>query len=120
MRKTPSYLKDEHMKLYEWSGAGTGIVFNLPAKSKRTHPWHASYAVLASLTSLLILNGCDKQTTAEQASEQVGQAVEDMKPQPLYQDAAPLPTPAEAAAPAAEPEQPAEPSAQSAEGLSKP
>jgi len=120
MRRIPSYLKDEHMKLYEWSGAGTGIAFSMPAKSKRTHPWHASYAVLASLTSLLILNGCDKQGTAEQASEQVGQAIDDMKPQPLYQDPASLPVPAEAAAPATEPEQPAEQSVQPDQDLSKP
>jgi hypothetical protein len=79
MRKTPHYLNDEHMKLYEWSGAGTGIAFNLPAKSKRIHPWHASYAVLATLTSLLILNGCDNQGPAERAGEQVGRSVQDMK-----------------------------------------
>jgi len=108
------------MKLYEWSGAGTGIAFSLPAKSKRSHPWHASYAVLAALTSLLILNGCDKQGTAEQASEQVGQTVEDMKPQPLYQDSDSQADPAEAAAPATEPAPPAEQSAQPDEDLSKP
>jgi hypothetical protein len=76
--------------------------------------------VLASLTSLLILNGCDKQGAAEHASEQVGQAAEDMKPQPPYEDGASQPAPAEAAAPATEPEQPGEPSVQPAEDLSKP
>lgn len=70
MRKMPQYLNDEHMKLYEWSGAGTGIAFSLPAKSKRTHPWHASYAVLASLTSLLILNGCISKPSAGQTRDQ--------------------------------------------------
>ncbi|HEY9097795.1 MAG TPA: hypothetical protein VIN38_02895 [Thiobacillus sp.] len=49
-----------------------------PRKSKRTHAWHASYAVLAVLTTLLMLNGCDKQGPAEQAGSQVDQTVKDM------------------------------------------
>ena len=52
---TPQHLDDEHMRLYEWSGAGTGMRHALPFGSKRSHPWHASYGVLAVLTSLLIL-----------------------------------------------------------------
>ncbi|MHB1214193.1 MAG: hypothetical protein ACYCY9_04310 [Thiobacillus sp.] len=104
MRKTLQYLNDEHMQLYEWSGTGTGI--SIPAKSKRTHPWHASYAVLGVLTSLLLLNGCDNQGPAAQASEQVEQR---MKDRPLYDDAASRPMPeAEAGAPAAD-EAPAQP-----------
>lgn len=77
---------------------------SIPAKSKRTHPWRASYAVLGVLTSLLILNGCDNQDSAEQASEQIKQR---MKDQPLYDDAASRPMP-EAGAPAAD-EAPAPP-----------
>lgn len=97
MSKTMPHLNDEHMQLYEWGGIG-GI--SIPAKSKRTHPWRASYAVLGVLTSLLILNGCDNQDSAEQASEQIGQR---MKDRPLYDDAASQPIPeAEAGAPAAD------------------
>ena len=64
------HLDDEHMRLYEWSGAGAGTVFSMPDKSRRTHPWHASCAVLSVLTSLLILNGCDSNTSTEPASGQ--------------------------------------------------
>ncbi len=99
MRKTTHHLNDEHMQLYEWSGAASGIVFSLPARSKRTHPWHASYAVLAVLTSLPILNGCDKQGPAERAGEQVDQPVEDMKEEAkaLFDDPAGPPGPAQEA-----------------------
>ncbi|MDP1645703.1 MAG: hypothetical protein Q8L71_09415 [Thiobacillus sp.] len=71
MYKTTQHLNDEHMRLYEWSGAGAVMQPAIPAKSKRTHSWHASYDVLALLTSLLILNGCDNKGPAEQAGEQV-------------------------------------------------
>ncbi len=77
MRTTMQHLNDEHMQLYEWSGAG--IASAIPARSKRTHPWHASYGVLAVLTSLLILNGCDNAGTAERAGEQVDQAAQTLK-----------------------------------------
>jgi len=97
MRKMPQYLNDEHMKLYEWSGAGAGIAFSLPAKSKRTHPWHASYAVLASLTSLLILNGCISKPSAEQVALKFQQS----KARP-HDAMTAQPIPVEAAAPAAE------------------
>lgn len=79
MHKTMPHLNDEHMQMYEWSGKGTEIAFSMPAKSKRAHPWHASYAVLAVLTSLLILNGCDKQDPAERAGEQMDRSVQDVK-----------------------------------------
>lgn len=101
MRKIPQYLNDEHMKLYEWSGAGTGITFSLPAKSKRTHPWHASYAVLASLTSLLILNGCISKPSAEQTSAQDALDFQQKKAPPHDATKA-QPVPVEAAGPAAE------------------
>lgn len=104
MSKTMPHLNDEHMPLYEWSGTGIGI--SIPARSKRTHPWRASYAVLGVLTSLLVLNGCDNQGSVEQASEQIGQRMND---RPLYDDAASQPMPeAEAGAPAAD-EAPAQP-----------
>ena len=79
MFKTTQHLNDEHMRLYEWSGAGAVIEPAIPVRSKRTHAWHASYDVLALLTSLLILNGCDSKGPAEQAGEQVDQAVQEMK-----------------------------------------
>ena len=59
MDKNTRYLNDEHMRLYEWSGAGTGMQHRLPTGSKRSHAGHASYGVLAVLTSLLVLSGGD-------------------------------------------------------------
>lgn len=79
MSKTMLHLNDEHMQLYEWSGAGTDIAVSMPAKSKRAHPWQASYAVLGVLTSLMILSGCDKQGPAEQAGEQMDRSGQEMK-----------------------------------------
>jgi hypothetical protein len=81
MRQTLQHLNDEHMRLYEWSGAGTGTTLTIviPEKTKRRHTWHASYGVLALLTSLLALNGCDNTGPAEQAGEQVDQATRDMQ-----------------------------------------
>ncbi|MDA8129584.1 MAG: hypothetical protein M0Z73_12925 [Betaproteobacteria bacterium] len=79
MYQTTTHLDDEHMRLYEWSGAGAGMTVVLPEKSKRTHRWHASYAVLGLLVSLLALNGCDRKGVAEQAGQQVDQAIQDMK-----------------------------------------
>ena len=81
MDQTMHHLNDEHMRLYEWSGAGAGITLTgaIPEKSKRTHAWHASYGVLALLTSLLALNGCDNTGPAEQAGEQVDQATREMQ-----------------------------------------
>lgn len=61
---TTRHLDDEHMRLYEWSGAGTGMPHRLPTGSKRSHAWHASYGVLAVLTSLLVLYGGDGQAAA--------------------------------------------------------
>lgn len=83
MHKTTQHLNDEHMRLYEWTAAGAGI--RIPAKSKRTHPWHASYGVLAVLTSLLILGGCSSKATAEAAGE-LDQAAADRQEdaRPLY------------------------------------
>lgn len=101
MKTTNTHLNDEHMQMYEWSGLGAGAAGAGPAGSKRSHSWHASYGVLAVLTTFLILNGCDKQTAAGQASEQIGQAAQgpaDPRAEPqLFDDTAP-----EAAAPAAE------------------
>lgn len=101
MKHAMKYLNDEHMRLYEWSGLSTEMGSPRPVKSKRTHSWHASYSVLAVLTTLLILNGCDRQATAEQASDQVGQAVQEPPAQPLYDDPT-AQAPADAAAPATE------------------
>lgn len=38
-----------------WRGTHRRSADALPQRSKRGHPWQASYAVLAVLTSLLIL-----------------------------------------------------------------
>lgn len=73
------HLNDEHMRLYEWSGAGTGMSHEVRSRPKRSHAWHASYAVLAVLTSLLILNGCDERGPAEEASEQAERALREMQ-----------------------------------------
>lgn len=97
MKQASKHLNDEHMQMYEWSGLGAVATGALPADSKRTHAWHASYGVLAVLTTLLILNGCDSQTAAEQKSEQVGQAADGPTDPQVFDDTAP-----EAAAPAAE------------------
>lgn len=71
MPAIPDHLNDEHMRLYEWSGAGTGMAHALPARSNRSHSWHASHAVLALLTSLLILNGCDSPRPAERRGDKL-------------------------------------------------
>ena len=99
MYPTLKHLDDEHMRLYEWSGAGPGTSTGIPERSKRTHAWHASYAVLALLTSLLALSGCDRKGPAEKAGEQVDQAAQDMKEKAgaSKDDIAPSPGPAEEA-----------------------
>lgn len=76
MRNSSQHLDDEHMKLYEWSGAGAGVVFSLPAKSKRTHPWHASYAVLAVMASLMTPAGHSIKIPVKQASVRVALKVQ--------------------------------------------
>lgn len=75
--KNARHLDDEHMRFYEWSGASN--VALLPAARKRRHPWHASYAVLALLTSLLIVQGCDNKGPAERAGEDVDRAMQDLR-----------------------------------------
>lgn len=97
MHKT-NHLNDEPMRLYEWSGAAT-MQPALAAKSKRSHPWHASNAVLAVLASLLILNGCDQKGPAERAGEQMDRSVQDMKADAnaLFDSPSPNPGPAEEA-----------------------
>lgn len=99
MYPTMKHLDDEHMRLYEWSGASAGTVTGIPEKSKRTHAWHASYGVLALLTSLLALNGCDRKGPAELADEQVDHAIQGMKEDAgtPKNDATAMPGPAEEA-----------------------
>lgn len=58
---------------------GTTTRYTLPIKSKRTHAGHASYAVLALMTSLLLLSGCNNKGPAEQAGSEVDKAVQDMQ-----------------------------------------
>jgi len=102
MRKTSQHLNDEHMRLYEWSGAGPGITLNLPARSKRSHPWHASNAVLAVMTTLLILNGCDSKASSAGATSGVDPATPSAKEgkAPLYDELGAQPAQAEPVAPA--------------------
>lgn len=71
MKAKDRHLNDEHMRLYEWNGLGTAVAVALPERSKRTHAWHASYGVLAVLTSLLILNGCDSPRPAERRGDKL-------------------------------------------------
>jgi len=94
MRKTMQYLDDEHMQLYEWSGAGAGTICDIPAQSKRTDSWHAAYRVLALMGSLLTLNACNTPSPAEQASEQAAGEL-NMKAGSLYEQATSRPAPAE-------------------------
>ncbi len=77
MTPTLRHLDDEHMRFYEWSGTAGGAV--LPTARKRRHPWHASHAVLALLTSLLIMQGCDNKNPAERAGEDVDRALQDQR-----------------------------------------
>ena len=105
MHQTMQHLDDEHMRLYEWSGAGAGTTLTgaSPERTKRTHAWHASYGVLALLTSLLTLNGCDNTGPAEQAGEQVDQAAREMQKEearPLMSEDSPSAGTPEQAAPA--------------------
>ncbi len=80
MHKTMQHLNDEHMRLYEWSGAGSGTLLQgAPEKSIRTHAWFAPYAILALLASLLALSGCDSQGPVEQAGEQLDLAIKEMQ-----------------------------------------
>ena len=80
MVKTMQHLNDEHMRLYEWSGAGAGtLLHGAPEKSIRMHAWFASYGILALLISLLALNGCDSQGPVEQAGEQLDLAIKEMQ-----------------------------------------
>ena len=97
MSKTRQIFNDEHMQMLEWCGTLTGIEQATPAKSKRTHYWHASYGVLAVLTSVLALNGCDSKNPAGQANEQIDQAAQEMKKEagPLYDKATAAPDPAQ-------------------------
>lgn len=52
-----------------------------PRKSRRTHAWHASYAVLAVLTTQLLLTGCNKEPD-EQAGAEAEQIVPNEAPAP--------------------------------------
>lgn len=94
MSKTRQTLNDEPMQMLEWCGTLTGIARPAPTRSKRTHAWHASCSVLAVLTSMLILNGCDSKNPVDQAAQEMKKDVG-----PLYDDAtvvpeiAPDPTP---------------------------
>lgn len=90
MRKTTQHLDDEHMQLYEWSGAGAGTVCDIPAQSKRTYRWRAACGVLALMGGLLILSGCNTPNPAEQA---VGEM--NMKAGSLYEQATSKPSSAE-------------------------
>ena len=99
MPKIPQHLNDEHMRLYEWSAAGSDTL--IPAKSKRTHSWHASYGVLAVLTSLLILNGCNNKAATEESGDRVALEVQEPSDSLYEEKLADEPAGAEAGAPSA-------------------
>ena len=94
------HLNDEHMRLYEWSGAGSGTVFGMPEKSGRAHPWHAPCTTMAVLASLLMLNGCNSDTSSELTREQAALDAQGDEA-PSSGAASAQPAPGEAAAPAA-------------------
>jgi len=54
--------------LHEARATEMATGYSHTARSKRSHPWHASYSVLAVLTSMLILNGYENTGPAEQAA----------------------------------------------------
>ncbi|MHB1092786.1 hypothetical protein [Thiobacillus sp.] len=86
MDQTMPYLNDEHMQLYEWSGAGAGITLaGMPKAAQGARDWHPLYGILALLTTLLALNGCDSPGPAELASEQVEQAIKEMQEAQTHQ-----------------------------------
>jgi|GEM_PF-3579300 len=86
MKKPAPHLADEHMNLYEWSGGLAS--FGSSAETRRPRRWHASYGVLAVMTSLLILSGCDRQNPAETAGEPIDRS-QGVGEAPAH-DAAPL------------------------------
>jgi outer membrane murein-binding lipoprotein Lpp len=88
MSKTRQTLNDEPMQMLEWCGTLTCIEQAAPAKSKRVHAWHASCSVLAALTSVLILNGCDSNDPVDQAAQEMKQEAG-----PLSDNAAVAPEP---------------------------
>ena len=90
MRKTPQFLDDEHMALYEWSGAGAGTTFDFPAQTNRTRSRHVTCSVLVLMGSLLILSGCNTPSPAEQAAGEMN-----MKAGSLYEEATSRPVSAE-------------------------
>lgn len=94
MSKTRQTLSDEPMRMLEWCRTLTSIEAT-PAQSKRMHAWHAACSVLAVLTGMLILNGCDSKNPSEQANEQIDQAAQEMKKEggPLYDNATVAPDP---------------------------
>jgi len=75
-----AHLDDERMRFYEWSGIAGDAV--LQVARKRRHPWHASPAVLALLTSLLIMQGCGNKEPAERADEDIDRALQDRRNAP--------------------------------------
>jgi hypothetical protein len=77
--KTMRHLDDEHMRLYEWSGAGAAMPRALSAGPRRMQRWQASSAVLAVLATVLILNACDNETPLQTADEQVAQTLEQVR-----------------------------------------
>lgn len=88
MRKTLNHLDDEHMQLYEWSGAAAACA--VPARSTPAHPRHAAYGLLAMMTGLLILSGCYSKSPAEATSELSGGEINPKKGA-LYEEATPQP-----------------------------
>lgn len=75
MPSIPLYPNNTYLKRYPWRDAEAEPV---PQRTKRMHSWRASGAVLAILTTVLLLNGCEKKGAAEQAGAQVDEAARSM------------------------------------------
>jgi hypothetical protein len=90
MRKTIQSLEDEHMALYEWSGAGSGTILDFPGQTNRTRSRRVTCSVLALMGSLLVLSGCNTPSPAEQAAGETN-----MKAGSLYEEATTKPVSAE-------------------------
>ena len=82
MHKTTHPLDDEHMTLYEWSGANAGTIIDLPPQTKQPGSRPVACSVLTLMGSLLVLSGCNTQSPAEQAAGDMN-----MKAGSLYEEA---------------------------------
>lgn len=86
MRKPPQYPDDEHMQYYEWCGAGSATICDLPAQSRLTTARRTACGVLTLIGGLLVLAGCANRDPAEQANVQPVEEPTQMKAGSLYEE----------------------------------